>query len=99
MYSAIDRKVVRGAYVSSCLAVFFALVLALTAASKQQAPNNPKLSPAIPDTPAGHTFKAWFDSFNSGERALIDACIHKYDPDKSVDREMQFRGMTGGFRS
>ena len=71
--------------------------MALTAASKQQAPNNPKPSPAIPDTPAGHTFKAWFDSFNSGERALIEAYVHKYDPDKSVDREMQFRSMTGGF--
>ena len=81
----------------SCPVVIFALVLALTAASRQQAPNNPTSSPAIPDTPAGHTFKAWFDSFNSGERALIDAYIHKYDPDKSVDREMQFRSMTGGF--
>ena len=81
----------------SCLVVIFALVLTLTAASEQQAPNNPTPSPAIPDTPAGHTFKAWFDSFNSGERTLIDAYIHKYDPDKSVDREMQFRSMTGGF--
>jgi len=81
----------------SCPVVIFALVLALTAASRQQAPNNPTSSPAIPDTPAGHTFKAWFDSFNSGERALIEAYIHKYDPDKSVDREMQFRSMTGGF--
>ncbi len=81
----------------SCPVVIFALVLTLAAASAQQAPTNPVPSPAIPDTPAGHTFKAWFDSFNSGERALIDAYIHKYDPDKSVDREMQFRSMTGGF--
>jgi hypothetical protein len=61
----------------SCPVVIFALVLALTAASKQQAPNNPTPSPAIPDTPAGRTFKAWFDSFNSGERALIEAYVHK----------------------
>ena len=57
----------------SCPVAILALVLALTAASAQQAPNNPTPSPAIPDTPAGHTFKAWFDSFNSGERASIDA--------------------------
>ena len=81
----------------SCPVVILALVLTLAAASAQQAPTNPVPSPAIPDTPAGHTLKAWFDSFNSGERALIDAYIHKYDPDKSVDREMQFRSMTGGF--
>jgi hypothetical protein len=81
----------------SCPVVISALVLTLAAASAQQAPTNPVPSPAIPDTPAGHTFKAWFDSFNSGEWALIDAYIHKYDPDKSVDREMQFRSMTGGF--
>ena len=74
----------------SCLVVIFASVLALTAASQQPAPNTPAPSPAIPDTPAGHTLKAWFDSFNSGERASIDAYIHKYDPDKSVDREIQF---------
>jgi hypothetical protein len=23
----------------------------------------------IPDTPSGHTLKAWLDAFNSGERA------------------------------
>jgi hypothetical protein len=82
----------------SHLPVIFALLTILTAASAQQpAPNNPSTPPAIPDTPAGHTFKAWFDSFNSGDRAAIDAYIHKYEPDKSVDREMQFRSMTGGF--
>jgi len=83
----------------SCLAVIFALLTTLIAASAQQpAPNNPSPPPqAIPDTPVGHVFKAWFDSFNSGDRAAIDAYVHKYEPDKSVDREMQFRSMTGGF--
>jgi retinol-binding protein 3 len=81
----------------SYLAVIFALFTAFIAASAQQpAPNHPS-PPAIPDTPAGHAFQAWSDSFNSGDRASIDAYIHKYEPDKSIDREMQFRGMTGGF--
>jgi hypothetical protein len=83
----------------SYLAVILALLTTLIPAFAQQAaPNNPSPPPpTIPDTPAGHTFKAWFDSFNSGDRAAIDAYIHKYEPDKSVDREMQFRSMTGGF--
>ncbi len=82
----------------SRLFVIFVLLAASTIASAQQpAPNNPTPPLAVPDTPAGHTFKAWLDSFNSGDRAAIEAYIHKYEPDKSVDREMQFRGMTGGF--
>ncbi len=83
----------------SCVAVIFTLLTTLIAASAQQpAPNNPSPPPpAIPDNPVGHAFKAWFDSFNSGDRAAIAAYIHKYEPDKSVDREMQFRSMTGGF--
>jgi hypothetical protein len=51
----------------------------------------------IPDTPVGRTFKAWLESFNSGDRALMDAYIRKYEPSKSVGNEMQFRSMTGGF--
>src|SRR6266849_8514047 len=47
--------------------------------------------------PGGRTFKAWLEAFNSGDRAQLDAYLHKYDPSKPVDNEMQFRGMTGGF--
>jgi len=65
-----------------------ALILTLAAAQAQ---------PAIPDTPAGHTFKAWLEAFNSGDRAALDAYYHKYEPAKSVDNMMQFRGQTGGF--
>jgi retinol-binding protein 3 len=72
----------------SCLALTLALLLGLASTSAQQ---------TIPDTPAGHTFKAWLDTFNSGDRALLDAYIHKYEPNKSLDNEMQFRKMTGGF--
>ncbi len=65
-----------------------ALILSLAAAQAQ---------PTIPDTPAGHTFKAWLEAFNSGDRAALDAYYHKYEPAKSVDNMMQFRGQTGGF--
>jgi hypothetical protein len=51
----------------------------------------------IPETPAGRTFKAWSEAFNSGDRELVGAYCRKYEPSKSVEDEMQFRGMTGGF--
>jgi hypothetical protein len=54
-------------------------------------------SPAIPDTPAGHTLQAWLDAFNSGDRARIQAYLAKYDPGKPVDGDMGFRNQTGGF--
>jgi len=76
-----------------------ALVLALAAALAAQAIPHPQAGtpPAIPDTPAGRTFKAWLEAFNSGDRAQLEAYLHKYDPSKPVDNEMNFRGMTGGF--
>ena len=51
----------------------------------------------IPDTPAGHTLKAWLDAFNSGDRATEEKYLKTYDPERSLDDEMSFRGMTGGF--
>jgi hypothetical protein len=51
----------------------------------------------IPDTPAGHTFKAWLDAFNSGDRATEEKYLKTYDPERPLDDEMRFRGMTGGF--
>ena len=53
--------------------------------------------PAFPDTPAGRTLKAWFEAFNSGDRARIEAYIQKYDPSRPVDNQMNFRNQTGGF--
>jgi hypothetical protein len=79
----------------SCLA----LVLGLAAAWAQQTPGDAHAGkePAIPDTPAGHTFLAWLEAFNSGDPALMDAYYRKYDPSKSVEDEKRFRDMTGGF--
>jgi hypothetical protein len=51
----------------------------------------------IPDTPAGHTLKAWLDAFNSGDRATEEKYLKTYDPERSLDDEMRFRGTTGGF--
>jgi retinol-binding protein 3 len=51
----------------------------------------------IPDTFAGHTLKAWLDAFNSGDRAAEEKYLKTYDPERSLDDEMRFRGMTGGF--
>jgi len=79
----------------SCLALVLALAALLAPQAIPQTPE--KAQPAIPDTPAGRTCKAWLEAFNSGDRALLDAYLHKYDPSKSLDNEMQFRGMTGGF--
>jgi hypothetical protein len=51
----------------------------------------------IPDTPAGHTFKAFLEAFNSGDRSLLDAYFHKYEPSESAEDYMPFRNSTGGF--
>ncbi|HYL77770.1 MAG TPA: S41 family peptidase [Bryobacteraceae bacterium] len=54
-------------------------------------------TPAIPDTPAGHTLQAWLDAFNSGDRGRLQSYLAKYEPDKSLDNQMNFRNQTGGF--
>ncbi|MGD0891405.1 MAG: S41 family peptidase [Terracidiphilus sp.] len=51
----------------------------------------------IPDTPAGHALTAWFDAFNSGDQARIDAYIKNYDPRATSDFFHNFRAQTGGF--
>jgi hypothetical protein len=53
--------------------------------------------PAIPDTPAGRTLKAWLEAFNSGDRGQMGAYYRTYEPDKSADNVMPFRDATGGF--
>jgi hypothetical protein len=82
-----------------CLALALPLLLVFPASGAQQsAPDTRAVTQAaIPDSPAGHTLKAWLEAFNSGDRASLDAYVKKYEPSKSLDNEMQFRGMTGGF--
>jgi hypothetical protein len=52
---------------------------------------------SIPDTPAGHALAAWFDAFNSGDQAKIDAYIKRYDPNATSDFFHAFYARTGGF--
>lgn len=52
---------------------------------------------AIPETSAGRTFTAWLDTFSSADRAVEEQHLKIYDPSKSLDDEMRFRSMTGGF--
>jgi hypothetical protein len=66
------------------LALIFALSIGYACA---QAP--------IPNTPAGQTLHAWFDAFNSADRARVEAFIQKFQPSASVDRLMDFRDRTG----
>jgi len=77
----------------------FVLALLVSACGQKTQPLKTEVTAKsnIPDTPAGRTFDAWLKAFNRGDRKLVDAYCRKYEPNKSVDDEMQFRGMTGGF--
>ncbi len=52
-----------------------------------------------PDTPAGAQLAAWLASFNRGDKAEHLEFLQKNFPSKvdNLDREMDFRQMTGGF--
>ena len=56
-------------------------------------------SVAIPNSPAGLTFRAWLDAFNSGDRKQMEAFLLKYQPGKpeALDQMIDFREMSGGF--
>ncbi len=53
----------------------------------------------IPDTPAAHQCAAWLESFNLGNREAFKNFLEKNYPSgvERLDRDMQFRQMTGGF--
>jgi hypothetical protein len=50
----------------------------------------------IPDTPAGHTLRAWLEALNSGDRAKMAAYCAKSDPEGDADDWMRFYKFTGG---
>jgi len=52
---------------------------------------------SIPSTPAGQVFATWLETFNSGDRAKMDAYVKTVDPNESADMMMVFRNRTGGF--
>jgi hypothetical protein len=51
----------------------------------------------IPDTPAGHVWRAFLDAFNSGEHDRIAAYVKEYDPENNTDGLTSFSSQTGGF--
>jgi len=52
-----------------------------------------------PDTPAGRQCAAWLESFNRGDKDAHRDFLEKNSPSrvKDIDRELNFRQMTGGF--
>ena len=54
-------------------------------------------TPAVPDTPAGHTLQAFLDAFNTGEHDRIAAYVKQYDPKNDADGLTSFSSQTGGF--
>jgi D-alanyl-D-alanine carboxypeptidase len=55
--------------------------------------------PQFPKTPAGHQCAAWLESFNRGDANAHREFLQKNYPSAlpRLDRQMQFRQMTGGF--
>ena len=50
-----------------------------------------------PDTPAGHTLRAFLDAFNTADHDRIMAYVKEYDPENSADGLASFSSQTGGF--
>lgn len=50
-----------------------------------------------PSTPAGVLVKARLQAFNAGDAAALEAFKQAHEPALSVERELAFRQMTGGF--
>jgi hypothetical protein len=50
-----------------------------------------------PDTPAGHTLRAFLDAFNSADHDRIATYVKEYDPQNNADGLTSFSNQTGGF--
>lgn len=75
-------------FAGAALVALFAFVIVLPHAQAEV---------SIPDTPAGHTLRAFLDAFNSGDHDRIAAYVKEYDPDNNADGLTSFSGQTGGF--
>src|SRR5207253_3588725 len=75
----------------SCAFLILTLALVAVPAAGQQ--------PAIPQTPAGKAFAAWFAAFNSGDPAQLRAYAEAYPRKEapSLEDRLAFREATGGF--
>jgi hypothetical protein len=74
------------------------LCCGLPAAQSQPQPQSTSAAPVIPDTPAGHTFRAWLDALNSGDTAQMKAYAAKYDPARPADQMIFSSKQTGGMK-
>ena len=63
--------------------------------------NTPAWSAEItfPDTPAGRVAKQRLEAFNAGDAAALEAYKVSHEPEMSVERELAFRDVTGGFEA
>ncbi len=52
---------------------------------------------SLPETPAGHTLRAFLDAFDSADHDRIAAYVKEYDPENSADGLASFSDQTGGF--
>ncbi len=68
----------------------FVLILAIL-------PVGARADVSIPDTPAGHTLRAFLDAFNTGDHDRIAAYVKEYDPENNADGLTSFSSQTGGF--
>ncbi len=80
------------------LALFLACCLPLTLAAQSMPRSAVAESAAMPGEPAQQVLDAWLEAFNTGERASLEAFRDRYQPSMDVDRLLEFRGDTGGFR-
>ena len=53
--------------------------------------------PAIPDTPAGHTLRAWLEAFDSADEAKMKDYVARYKHPASAGQMLSFSKQTGGF--
>jgi hypothetical protein len=52
---------------------------------------------SLPETPAGHTLRAFLDAFNSADHDRIAAYVKEYDPENNAEGLTSFSNETGGF--
>jgi D-alanyl-D-alanine carboxypeptidase len=52
--------------------------------------------PDTPDTPAGRMLRAWLDTFNSGDRAMVEAFRRERGIEESVEESLAYRDYSGG---
>ena len=79
---------------------FLILLIACCLSLPLSAQTQTARSSASADTadPAQQALDAWLDAFNSGERQRLEAFRDRYEPTLDVDRLLEFRDETGGFR-